>query len=423
MIDQHEISNVAHDLNSLGDQLAHSASNMQNVTQLSEPVRRDAIEIAKDILRKLRVGFGDIDIKKGLNLPPKEDLSSVGALKGVAMIYERMVGYARMVDASIMQHPNVIAGVQSIGQLGYLAKMEALRLAKVAGNTGLATTIGEQLGNMPEAYRPEPGTKLGQLLDRIEAGMNTMLSRVQTISGPSAQIGHTQDSRNISHAPTAGMGQQNNNTGNQADVAKLNAERMAAQNAFDQMQASRTRQQANRTQTTTTTTTHQSSQQRSGSGASRSIFQSRSSQQRQAHQVRSSTAVFGLTPRSTAPKPPSPNDAARLARIQQEQQQHDDDVRIQQQRIADMQRKAAQKAVVKADAKMAAKKIDPTMLKGFQTAMSTTGMGPVVSAKKPIEPAQQQPSFVSQTQKPANPLDDKNQPPTISPHGRGGRGF
>ncbi len=418
-IDKHDLSTTALDLNMMGNQLLHSASDMQNVANLSEPVRRDAIEIAKDILRKLKMTIGDVSVKDGLNLPPTDDASALGAIKGVSMIYERMIGWARNIDSTIMQHPSVMAGVQAIGQIGYLAKREALRMAKIAGNKELVEQISSEMGKVPTAYTTSADTKVGGLLDKIESGMNVLMSRVQTINGPNAQIGNSASKdvgSSINQAPTAGLGQQTSAAGHSSsEAAKLNAQLLASEQAYQQALAQRQQQQQNKRV--------QQDPQQQQRPAGRQAFQQQRTQ-------RQTTTVTTTT--NTQPNPAQRqnlnqqhNNAARIAQLQHEQEEQD----TQQRRTQEAMRQQAAVQAKAAAAKAAAQKIDPNMLKGFQNATNTRGMGPVATVKKqaaPVTaPTPPQNNFYG-TAKP-NPNApktqderNKNLPPNVPPPGKGG---
>jgi hypothetical protein len=208
---QMDATAMAIDLEAMGNQLLHTAEQLQGIGQLADPVRRDAVEIAKDILRKLKVSFGNIDLNLGLQLKPSDDMAALGAVQGVAMVYEKLLAWGRGIDASIVQHPSVMAATMAVGQMGYLAKLEALRIAKSVGNGVLADRIASRISAMPDAYKAVGGLKFGELLDRVEGGIDTVLNRIQEINGPGASVGHTpykELGNYMSATPIAGLGAQ-----------------------------------------------------------------------------------------------------------------------------------------------------------------------------------------------------------------------
>lgn len=212
--EQLEAAMTVNDLEALGNHLLYTAESLRDVQQMSEPVKQDAIEIAREILRKLRLSMGESKLLDGLGLKPRDGLDELGGIKAVALVYERLLGWARGVDASILQHPSIVAATQAVGQIGYVAKAEAIRVAKLAGNLAHAKHLEQQLNFVPGAYadpEKEKEMKLSALLDRVERGIDTVLNRVVTISGPTAAVGHARDKELGSYmagTPVAGMAMQ-----------------------------------------------------------------------------------------------------------------------------------------------------------------------------------------------------------------------
>lgn len=202
------IAATATDLDAMGSHLIYTAENLRDVQQMSEPVRQDAIEIAKDILRKLKISIGELHVLDGLGLKPRDDLSTVSGIKAVALVYERLLAWGRGIDPSIMQHPNILAATLAIGQIGALAKREALKVAMLAGNTAQAQLLEQQLKAVPGAYTKADDEKIAVLLDHVERGIDTVLNRVVTITGPNAMVGHSRSNElgnYMSGTPIAGM--------------------------------------------------------------------------------------------------------------------------------------------------------------------------------------------------------------------------
>jgi hypothetical protein len=185
------IAETATDLDAIGNHLVYTAEQLPDVATMSEPVKRDAIDIAKDILRRLRVVMGEVDPAKGLMMNPEDDIAALGGIRGVAKVYERLLAWGRGVDPSIMQHPSVMSAIQAVGQIGYLAKLDALRVALKNGNTAQAQQLQQDLNFVPGTYTNIQEPNFAGLLDRVERGIDTVLNRVQTISGPGAMVGHS----------------------------------------------------------------------------------------------------------------------------------------------------------------------------------------------------------------------------------------
>jgi hypothetical protein len=369
LIDRHTINAAAQDLDAMSNALLASAGNMQHISSLTEPVRRDAIEIAKDILRKLMVNLGNINILDGLKLPPTDDMAALGAMKGVVMVYERLLAYSRGFNANIMQDPSILAATRAIGQMGYLAKLEALRMARIAGNSKLAESLSGQLARIPEVYATATDATFGGLLNKIDHGIDTIINRTQTVSLSGAHVGFTPGKElgsSVSTAPTAGMAQQMVITQN--NVAKRNAELLAAENA--NLQA-----QANRVQAPPPTPPQTRSDVRTPPAASVPTRATTRPTPSRPTTTRPTTSGTSITGPNTTPAQQTARNNALANHAREEQEEHERQVR--QQQLMEAQRREAAK---KAAAQAAVKKIDPNMLKGFQNATSAKGLsGPALN--------------------------------------------
>ncbi|MES2985059.1 MAG: hypothetical protein V4735_07730 [Pseudomonadota bacterium] len=433
LADQKQLTTVAIDLDAIGNHLLFTAENMAGVAHISEPVRRSAVDIAKDILRKLKVSIGDLNVMGGLNMKPSDDMAALGGVKGVAMVYERLLAWARgNNDAELLQDPSIIAATQAIGQLGYLAKLEARRMATVAGNTVMANNITAQLARIPAAYAAATEPTFGGLIDKVARGIDAVLNRVQQVSVSGAKVGLSVDNRGttMDAPPTAGMARQVG-ADQTAALAAIRAAQLSSlahtQHAAAQQNAA-TRPQQGQGQTA-----QQPTQQRQpavGAGT-RPTVQAGRNQPRSSSTSSLTTPPNGvMTPAQlTAMRSNAAANAAHHAHEREEAHQHEQQM-LQQQRDA-------QQRANKAATKAAMAKIDPSLIRGFKNATNlagVTGNGDILKPGRRIDPAQvmqasNKAQALAQTQaatavKPGMPNDPLRDPNAIQPPTRGGgRGF
>lgn len=432
------LTTTAQDLDNIGNSLIYTSTHLDGVAHLDAPVRRDAVEIAKDILRKLKFSIGDLMAVDGLNMKPSDDMAALGGVKGVASVYGRLLAWARNNgDTAIMQHPAVLAATQAIGQLGFLAKSEALRMAELAGNSDLAGTIREQIALLPQSFRPAPGTRFGDLLDRLYSGLDVILNRTQEVGVSGGQVGHTIDGHagtSLFMDPTAGMASQ---SGAESQVER-NAKMLAAEQLALEAQAmqinsqvtsqARQQQAAKDGQNSTTTKPAPAVPARGAAGPGRAALNAaRANQQRQAAN-NSTTRPSSTNPNALLAQQQRANTVANMMRNRalhehEEHEHHEQMLRQQQQ-----QQLAAQKAAQQAKAKAAASKIDPKLLKGFDMTGVT---GKLVTGGKPIDPKSIQASMTP-SPKPTNVVTSPSAAPDTTkspydppppPRNTGGRGF
>lgn len=199
------LSDAASDLNALADQLLLTFYQVQERAEdMAAPIRREAIDLAHDILNKLKVKLGERPVDMGLGFKPEDDNAAVGATSGVGRVLQRMIGMMRGVGEDPMAMQGVAEAHHALGQLAYLAKLEALRMASASGNTKLAGGIRGQLSQLRQFGKGLEGKTFGGLLDKIDKGISTMRQRMRVL-GIHAD-GHHQDAEAL-ESSTVGNGE------------------------------------------------------------------------------------------------------------------------------------------------------------------------------------------------------------------------
>lgn len=460
--DRRALTDVANDLDAMGNQLIYTATHMDGVAQLSDPIRRDAVDIAHEILRKLKIGIGNVSLLDGLKMKPTDDMAALGAIKGVALVYERLLAWARANnDSGVFQHPAVLAATQAIGQLGYQAKREAMRMAAVGKNTALVEAIGEQLKRVPQAYSSTADGTFGVLLDKIASGMNTIINRTQQVTVGGAKVGHSFENSHgstMNAAPIAGIANQVNaaeaiRRNAQALEANIQSQQAAAAKIHSQMAAQARQTQSQQSQQGTA----QPAPRGTGSVGRQPFAAAQAARTQRQSAVSTSVANKPSTPLNSMQQQLAARqaDAAAALHHQEEQRNQQDTLMREQQRLqhqAQMQKLAAKqaaaalaKAQASAKAQAAAQTIPKDMLQGFKAATDASKLTTqTIIGGKPIDPKSVRQSMEAKAAAaaplPATPPADKpvvatgnpeldkyvmppvTQPGTNTPN-RGGRGF
>lgn len=176
---QHQ-SSAASDLDTIGNQLLFSYYQMRDaVEDLSAPIRREAIDIAHEILRRLSVKLGATSVSNGISFKPTDDNAALGSSSGVGRILVRMAGMMRALGDDMMSNPIIAGAHEAMGQLAYLAKLEALHMANAAGDTKLASSIRGQLSQLRAFGQGLEGKSFGDLLDKMKDGVALMEQKLR----------------------------------------------------------------------------------------------------------------------------------------------------------------------------------------------------------------------------------------------------
>lgn len=176
---QHQ-SAAASDLDTIGNQLLFSYYQMRDaVEDLSAPIRREAIDIAHEILRRLSVKLGATSVTNGISFKPTDDNAALGSSSGVGRMLVRMAGMMRALGDDMMSNPIIAGAHEAMGQLAYLAKLEALHMANAAGDTKLASSIRGQLSQLRAFGQGLEGKSFGDLLDKMKDGVALMEQKLR----------------------------------------------------------------------------------------------------------------------------------------------------------------------------------------------------------------------------------------------------
>lgn len=334
-------------LDALGDFLIEQAGKIGGVAALSTSVQREAIDLARQILEKLKLRLGEVNILDGLHFTQDDDVATMGSMEDVLNTYNQLLASAAAMDPDILMHPAVMSATQAFGQMGFLSKEEALRLATSRRNTKMAERIAAQISRIQNHFAGLQDTRFAALAERIQRGFSTVLGRMQNIAGPSALVGHSVE-QNISSfmtgTPTAGQATRQSLTNAKTqEQTQKNIQMQQAEDAATRAQAQRLMQQSAPHQAATKDEKKESQQTATTRGRTgrQQLQQARATTTRQPQQ---NTPAPAAAPKTQAPAATQPPGAAQPP-----------------------------KPAAPSPADIV-KQIDPRILMGFQTATSTSGI-------------------------------------------------
>jgi hypothetical protein len=163
----------------LGESMLHASSGYVSVEELQQPVKIRAIELAQDILDKLRIRFGDTSIEAMLDhtdLPSMHDLLS--DVNQLARVYYDHLQRGVILDPSLAENNDVLLASEALGKFAYQSKMQALKAAEQQGDTVAAEQIFADLEVMPDEWRYPPERSVGQLLADIKLGIDAVVNSI-----------------------------------------------------------------------------------------------------------------------------------------------------------------------------------------------------------------------------------------------------
>ncbi|TAE34481.1 MAG: hypothetical protein EAY65_02325 [Alphaproteobacteria bacterium] len=166
------------------------------VITLADEIKEEAVEIARDILNKLRLHYADMTLDQVLSagdLPMIKELTD--GMHKVADTFRHHASYALRADPSLAEHSAVSEAQAVLGVFSYIkAQQEMQRLqtffitVQQQGKLKLLTQIKadierkrKEIHLMPQEWKQSIYLQqpIGVMLDKVEKGLNTVVTRMQ----------------------------------------------------------------------------------------------------------------------------------------------------------------------------------------------------------------------------------------------------
>lgn len=172
---------TAEQLNDIANDIASAGALTMSVEELHEPTRRESIEIAKEILDKLRVRLGEAFVSHGLGPFGAENLSILNSLKEVVKTFEFHLHKLAGLDPNIYENPAVKRANEAVGKLSHLAKSETLGAAQLHGDAQMIALIEAEMMQLPASWIPGEHDTFGGLFDDLYSGLEAVIDRINHI--------------------------------------------------------------------------------------------------------------------------------------------------------------------------------------------------------------------------------------------------
>jgi hypothetical protein len=319
------------DISDLSDDivaLRHTSTlNNRSVEELDEKTKAHAIDIGREILRKLKLLFSDTDVENLMKVHPNDVRIIMNDVKKVTDLFRHYLDQVDYKNRDLLEHPNVVKALQATGTFAAAAKLYAINEAKQSSDKTLAEQLAKEYEKMPTDWKGSQKTKVGELIDHLDKGLKTLQYHLlnQTSNLPDNDQMKDLVAENSKTATSSGMSTV------QAEAQQKEQTRVQTQmlqeDEYRRMLAERRKanQATSASQSTVTAPQQQASAAQTASNSTTTVSQSALDTPRQANQQ----AQQGRRNRSAAEI---------QARWERRQAQ-----RVQQQLVAEQQQQAAQK--------------------------------------------------------------------------------
>ena len=179
---QQEHKDNANDIAALSDEILavrkESTLTTRSVEELDDKTKSRAIELGREILRKLKLHFADVTVDDLMKAHPDDVRGIMGDVKKVTDLFRHYLDQIGYQQRDLLDNPDVVAALQTTGKMAAIAKLYAMQEAEASGDKTLAERLTKEYEKMPAEWRNTAGTKLGELLENLDKGLKTLQSRL-----------------------------------------------------------------------------------------------------------------------------------------------------------------------------------------------------------------------------------------------------
>lgn len=172
---------AAEQLNSIANDIAAAGALTMSVEELHEPTKRESIRLAKEILDKLRVKFGEAMIAQGLDITQFDPLVLLEDLKEAVQAFEFHLHKLAGMDTTIYENPAVMRANEAIGKFSHIAKKISFESALAQGDPQMAALLQADIAQLPASWTPAADDTFGLLIDDLSNGLDAVLERINQI--------------------------------------------------------------------------------------------------------------------------------------------------------------------------------------------------------------------------------------------------
>ena len=155
----------------LSDQILQTANKLRSIDTLEEPAREESIELAREILRKLRgLVFSDKPIEEALDAgKPEEKLALTQKIAALLDSYKNLLAEARVFNPTLLHDARIQAANLAIGKVAHSIKLLAAK--ELPSNAAAAMQISADISQMPEEWKKLHDRTVDRLLDKLDQGL------------------------------------------------------------------------------------------------------------------------------------------------------------------------------------------------------------------------------------------------------------
>jgi hypothetical protein len=156
-----------------------TALELQSIDTLKTPAREEAVELAREILRKLKLSLGDKQVMDGLgHARPEEKARLSEKLAEMVDMYKNLLFEAAQTTPGILDDPRVKQANDTVGGFSHAVTLMAAREMPTSA-AAAAQQISAEAASMPNQWKHLSGQTVSRLMNNMEHGLEKAVSEIE----------------------------------------------------------------------------------------------------------------------------------------------------------------------------------------------------------------------------------------------------
>ncbi len=164
----------------MSSRIERSARKLQSVSAMEAPARLESVELARDILRKLKklgLGSSSLDsLMKSSNTEAKADLAQ--QLAEMTDVYQNIVAEALQQNPQLFSDKRIREANEAVGQFSHAIKLMAAK--EIPTSHAASQQISADIANTPEEWKKLEGRTVDRLTQAMDGGLERAVADLQT---------------------------------------------------------------------------------------------------------------------------------------------------------------------------------------------------------------------------------------------------
>ncbi len=157
----------------IGSRIVATAKKLRSVKEMEPPAREESIELAREILRKLKnLSFSDKPLDElALHGSPEDKAAFAQKLDEMVDIYKNLLFEAAAITPGILNDPRIKEANDAVGSFGHTITLMASK--EIPNSAAAAQRISADVTQMPEEWKGMHERTVARLMHSMEGGLET----------------------------------------------------------------------------------------------------------------------------------------------------------------------------------------------------------------------------------------------------------